>query len=79
MDVQPDGTIRARLTLNRHLDILHILYDMRSVDLLAHVKCPVLAVQAVDGEPTNEREAQFVRMKKQGAERATKVVAREQG
>jgi pimeloyl-ACP methyl ester carboxylesterase len=74
MDVQPDGTIRARLTLNRHLDILRIIYDMRSVDLLAQVKCPVLAVQAIDAEPTNERGAQFLRMKKQGAERAQKLL-----
>jgi len=74
MDVQPDGTIRARLTLNRHLDILRIIYDMRSVDLLAQVKCPVLAVQAADGEPTDERGAQFLRMKKQGAERLQKLL-----
>ena len=74
MNVQPDGTIRARLTLNRHLDILRILYDMHSSDLLVRVKCPVLAVQAVDGEPTNERGAQFMRMKKQGAERAQKFL-----
>lgn len=74
MDVQPDGTIRARLTLNRHLDILRIIYDMRSVDLLAQVKCPVLAVQAIDAEPTNERGAQFLRMKKQGAERTQKLL-----
>jgi pimeloyl-ACP methyl ester carboxylesterase len=74
MNVQPDGTIRARLTLERHLDILHILYDMRSSELLARVKCPVLAVQAVDGESANERGAQFIRMKKQGAERAQKLL-----
>lgn len=74
MNVQPDGTIRARLTLSRHLDILRIIYDMRSVDLLAQVKCPVLAVQAIDTGPTDERGAQFLRMKKQGAERAQKLL-----
>ncbi|HST05462.1 MAG TPA: alpha/beta hydrolase [Chloroflexia bacterium] len=74
MDVQPDGTIRARLTLDRHLDILHILYDMHSADLLARVTCPVLAIQAVNGEHTSEREAQFVLMKKQGAGRLEKLL-----
>jgi pimeloyl-ACP methyl ester carboxylesterase len=70
MSVQPDGTIRSRLTLNPHLDILRIIYDMRTVDLLPRVECPVLAVQAAEGEPANERAANFLRMKKQGAERA---------
>lgn len=74
MNVQPDGTIRARLTLDRHLDILHILFDMRTSELLARVKCSVLAIQAVDGEPTNERGEQFLRLKKQGAERAQKLL-----
>lgn len=74
MEEQPDGTIRARLTLSRHLDILHIIYEMRSAELLAKVECPVLAVQAVDGEPTNEREKQFSYIKKQGAERAQRLL-----
>ncbi|MEO5953084.1 MAG: hypothetical protein ABIQ44_11520, partial [Chloroflexia bacterium] len=41
---------------------------------LARVKCSVLAIQAVDGEPTNERGEQFLRLKKQGAERAQKLL-----
>ncbi len=69
MNVQPDGTIRARLTLNHHLTILRIMYDMHTPDLLPRIKCPLLIVQAVDGDPTNERAAQFLRMKQQGAER----------
>ena len=74
MNVQPDGTIRAKLTLERHLAILRIIYDMRCEELLGQVKCPVLIVQAVDGEPTNERTANFLRMKRQGAERAEKLL-----
>jgi pimeloyl-ACP methyl ester carboxylesterase len=74
MDVQPDGTIRARLTREHHLDILHILYDMRTSELLAKVKCPVLAVQAVNGEPAGEREANFLHVKKLGAERLEKLL-----
>jgi pimeloyl-ACP methyl ester carboxylesterase len=69
MSVQPDGTVRARLTLDHHLDILRIIYEMRTADLLSQVQCPVLVVQAVDGEPANERAAQFLRMKKQGTDR----------
>jgi pimeloyl-ACP methyl ester carboxylesterase len=69
MSVQPDGTIRARLALHPHLDILRIIYDMRTADLLPRVQCPVLAVQAVDGEPANENAARFLHMKERGAER----------
>jgi len=72
MDVQPDGTIRARLTREHHLEILHTMYEMRNSKLLAHVKCPVLAIEAVNGEPSNEREANFLRLKKVGAERLEK-------
>jgi pimeloyl-ACP methyl ester carboxylesterase len=42
---------------------------MRYEELLSRVKCPVLVIQAVDGEPTNERAANFLKMKKMGAER----------
>jgi pimeloyl-ACP methyl ester carboxylesterase len=74
MDVQPDGTIRARLTREHHLDILHILYDMRTSELLGKVKCPVLAVQAANGEPAGEREANFLRLRELGAERLEKLL-----
>ena len=74
MSVAPDGTLRARLPLNSHLDILHIIYDMRTAELLPRVKCPVLVVQADDEEPTNERAANFRRMRELGAERTRKLL-----
>jgi pimeloyl-ACP methyl ester carboxylesterase len=74
MDVQPDGTIRARLTRDHHIEILHILYDMHPSELLGKVKCPVLAIQAVNIDPGNEREAQFLQVKKMGAERLEKIL-----
>jgi hypothetical protein len=74
MNVQPDGTIRAKLTLDRHLQILRIIYDMRCEELLSKVKCPVLVVQAVDGEPSNERAATFLKMKQMGAERVGQLL-----
>jgi pimeloyl-ACP methyl ester carboxylesterase len=74
MSVQPDGTIRARLTLDRHLDILRTIYEIRTSELLPRVKCPVLAIQATDGEPRSERAASFLLMKKQGAERARELL-----
>ena len=74
MSVQPDGTLRARLTLDRHLAILRAIYEMRSSELLPRVKCPVLAIQALDGEPKNEREAHFLRLKQQGAARAQELL-----
>jgi len=74
MDVQPDGTLRARLTREHHLEILHTMYDMRNSELFSKVKCPVLAIQAVNGEPSNEREVNFLRLKKLGAERLEKAL-----
>jgi pimeloyl-ACP methyl ester carboxylesterase len=74
MAVQPDGTIRARLTLHRHLEILRIMYEMRTAELLPRVKCPVLVVQAQDGAPDNERAERFLRMKQLGIERVRALV-----
>jgi pimeloyl-ACP methyl ester carboxylesterase len=74
MSEQPDGTIRARLPLHPHLDILRIIYEMRTSDLLPRVECPVLVVQADDRDPKNERAEQFLRMKQLGAERVRNLL-----
>ena len=43
----PDGTIRPRLTRDRHLAILHALWDQRAPSLLRHVHCPLLVIPAI--------------------------------
>jgi pimeloyl-ACP methyl ester carboxylesterase len=74
MDVQSDGTIRARLIREHHLEILHTMFVTRNAELFGQVKCPVLAIQAVSADPSNEREANFLRLKKLGAERLEKAL-----
>ncbi len=46
MAEQPDGTIRPRLTRERHLQILRGMWDARVAPLLAQVACPILVILA---------------------------------
>lgn len=53
MEEQPDGTIRPRLTRERHMQILRAMWDQRVAPLLAQVACPILVILA---QPADERE-----------------------
>ena len=70
MNEQPDGTIRPRLTRERHLAILRAIWDQRPPAALAASACPILAVMAgsatADG---GEREAMIRRTLQQAGAR----------
>jgi pimeloyl-ACP methyl ester carboxylesterase len=51
---QPDGTIRPRLTRERHMAILRAIWDQRPPAALAASVCPILAVVA--GSPADAGE-----------------------
>ena len=70
MNEQPDGTIRPRLTRQRHMAILRAIWDQRPPAALAASACPILAVMAgsatADG---GEREAMIRRTLQQAGAR----------
>ena len=45
----PDGTVRPWLTLDRHMAILHALWEQRPPALYPRIACPVTIVVAEDG------------------------------
>ena len=70
MNEQPDGTIRPRLTRERHMAILRAIWDQRPPAALAASACPILAVMA--GSATaggGEREAMIQRTLQQAGAR----------
>jgi pimeloyl-ACP methyl ester carboxylesterase len=44
-----DGTLRPRLTMDRHMEIARHLYEVDSFELMARIECPVLFVPALAG------------------------------
>jgi len=66
MDVQPDGTIRPRLTREHHMEILRAIYDSEPHSLVERVRVPVLAVLARQEAHDPEQES-YLRGKEEGA------------
>ena len=56
-ETRPDGSIRPRLTLDRHLRLLRALWEHRPAHLLPKVTVPVLLVVAADPREDSETAA----------------------
>lgn len=56
---QADGTIRVRLSRERHMQILRAMWEQRPSELYAGVRCPVLIAPA-RRDATSPREQKFV-------------------
>jgi pimeloyl-ACP methyl ester carboxylesterase len=51
-----DGTVRSRLPMTQHMEIVRHLYELDSFELMARIECPVLFVAALAGPwPTEEK------------------------
>jgi pimeloyl-ACP methyl ester carboxylesterase len=69
-EVLPDETIRPRLSLEHHLQILQALWDFDAYDRLRRVSCPVLVILAA---PADQADNEFYQAKKRGVEKALVV------
>jgi pimeloyl-ACP methyl ester carboxylesterase len=69
----PDGTIRSRLSRERHMRILRAMWEQRPSELYERVRCPVLLLPArranVEG-----REQRFIEQKERTVERARAIL-----
>lgn len=54
------GTVRPRLRLDHHMEIVRGLYELDSYDLLTRVRCPVLLIPARGGPWPAEMKARAV-------------------
>jgi alpha-beta hydrolase superfamily lysophospholipase len=72
-EIQPDGTIRPRLTYEHHMQILRALWEQRPANEYPRVHCPVLILPAVDtgrnDEAWSERRRAQVRAAAAGLEK----------
>ena len=68
-----DGTIRSRLSRDRHMQILRVMWEQRPSELYERVRCPVLLLPArranVEG-----REQRFIERKERTVERAQEIL-----
>lgn len=71
LEVQPDGAVRARLTLDRHMAILRSLWEQKPSQLYPRVKAPVLIAAARDGDslPDDDNKVRWVQAAEAGLEK----------
>jgi hypothetical protein len=71
LEVLPDGTIRARLTLDRHMAILRSLWEQQPSQLYERVSVPVLVAAARDGDslPDDDNKSLWIRNAESGLAR----------
>lgn len=63
-----DDRIYRRLPIPQHMQAARAIYEKKTFDLFARVRCPVLACPAAE-QPRDERAAQFLALKRAGAAR----------
>ncbi len=72
--VQPDQTIRPRLSFENHIKVLRGMWEQRPTQLFAQVRCPVLMIPASGGED-DERARAFLEQKKRALAAADAIPA----
>jgi pimeloyl-ACP methyl ester carboxylesterase len=76
-EITDDDAIRRRLPIKYHMQIARAIYEQRTSELYARLRCPALLCPAVPPAPHDERAEQFLAQKREGvarAERATSFV-----
>ncbi|MGE5138123.1 MAG: alpha/beta fold hydrolase, partial [Rudaea sp.] len=62
-EILPDGTIRPRLSFDRHMQILRAMWEQRPPELYPRVSVPVLLLPA-EQEPREDGERDFIARKR---------------
>ena len=77
-EVREDETIWPHLTLERHMQILRSIWDFKTYERLAQVRCPASAILAVPpvqtDHPADELDHDFLEIKRRGAARAREIL-----
>ena len=77
-EIREDETIWPNLTFERHMQILRSIWDFKTYERLAEVRCPVSAVLAVPperpGHPAGEMDRDFLEIKRRGVARAQEIL-----
>lgn len=68
--IQADDTLRRKLPIPKHMQIARAIYEQKTSELFARVRCPILLCPAVAPLPHDERTEQFMARKREGVARA---------
>ena len=71
--IQADDTLRRKLPIPKHMQIARAIYEQKTSELLARVRCPILLCPAVPPLPYDERAENFMARKREGVARAEQV------
>jgi pimeloyl-ACP methyl ester carboxylesterase len=74
-ELRPDGTIAPWLTFDRHMRLLRSMWEFRTYDHFAEVRCPVLMVPVEPPEPRGVEEEGHLLLKRKGIARARQVIS----
>jgi hypothetical protein len=72
-EIGEDETIRPRLTLERHMQILRSIWEFQTFEQLGRVRCPACAILAIPPVSQAPREPHSLAEKQAGAERARQI------
>jgi len=68
--IAEDDTVRRRLPIPHHMQIVHAIYEQKTSDLYVRLRCPALLCPAIPPPPHDENAEQFLARKREGVARA---------
>ncbi len=71
--IQADDTLRRKLPIPKHMRIARAIYEQKTAELFARVRCPILLCPASAPGPHDERAEQFIARKRESVARAEQV------
>jgi pimeloyl-ACP methyl ester carboxylesterase len=71
--IQADDTLRRKLPIPKHMRLARAIYEQKTSELFARVRCPILLCPAIAPLPHDERTEQFIARKREGVARAEQL------
>jgi pimeloyl-ACP methyl ester carboxylesterase len=75
-EISEDERIYPRLALERHMRIVRSIWDFKTYDYFARVRCPMLMIPARPKEPHSPADRAFLLAKERGVAHAQKAVSK---
>lgn len=73
-DITEEETINPRLSFEHHMQIVRTMWDFKTYENYARLRCPVLFVPARPSEPLSPQERDFLAFKERGVARAQETI-----
>ncbi|MEW6567198.1 MAG: alpha/beta fold hydrolase [Chloroflexota bacterium] len=73
-DLHPDGTVSPRLTFERHMRIVRSMWEYKTYDDFAKVRCPVMMIPVRPPRPWDKVDEGYLALKERGLPRAKQAI-----